>query len=233
MNQPLLSRIGVIVSLMGSLIAAANSKYGAKKEMEPKQIGRAMTSPREVAIKLLQATSLSDESVFLNQTIPTNTLVDYYRIACNILFVCERCGTCCITGNPIRLSQKDISRIARYIKIPLNKAIKRLTIPDPAKPGVVNFKKINPCKFYDPVQKGCKIYDARPWSCRIFPFIGIYGSEDQIKIHESCPGSVKAVKALTDTVEELRSDPNFPLSFDLDTVKDAKQYFKDVLSAIR
>lgn len=201
--------------------------------MEPKQIGRAMTSPREVAIKLLQATSLSDESVFLNQTIPTNTLVDYYRIACNILFVCERCGTCCITGNPIRLTQEDISRIAKYLKVPLNKAIKKLTNPDPARSGVLNFKKVNPCKFYDMVQKGCKIYDARPWSCRIFPFIGIYGSEDQIKIHESCPGSVKAVKALTDTVEELRSDPDFPLSFDLDTVKDAKQYFKDVLSAIR
>lgn len=211
---------------MGSLITEANSNK------EPKQKGRAMTSTREAAIKLLQATSLSDESVFLNQTIPMNTLVDYYRIACHILFVCERCGTCCIIGNPIRLSREDISRIGKYLKIPLNKAIKKLTIPDPARPGVQNFKKVNPCKFYDPVQKGCKIYDARPWSCRIFPFVGIYGSDDQIKVHESCPGSVKAVKMLTEAVEELRSDPGFPRSFDIDIVKEAKQYFKDVLSTI-
>ncbi len=191
-----------------------------------------MTFPIEVAIKLLEATSLPDKDVFLNKAIPMNTLIDYYRLACHVLFVCERCGTCCATGNPIRLSQEDISLIARHLKIPLNKAIKKLTIPDLARPGVLNFKKINPCKFYDPVQKGCKIYDARPWSCRIFPFIGIYGSEDQIKVHESCPGSVKAVKTLTDALGELCSDPDFPRSFDLETVKKAKEYFKDVLTIV-
>lgn len=195
--------------------------------------GLAVTFPIEVAIKLLEATSVPDECVLLNKAIPINTLIDYYRLACHVLFVCERCGTCCAIGNPIRLSQEDISRIARHLKIPLNKAIKKLTIPDPARPGVLNFKKINPCKFYDPVQKGCKIYDARPWSCRIFPFIGIYGSEDYIKIHESCPGSAKAIKTLTDTVEELRSNSELSLFFDLETVKRAKQYFKDVLTTIR
>ena len=58
-----------------------------------------------------------------------------------------------------------------------------------AKPGVLNFKHIKPCKFFDPSSKGCKIYAARPWSCRIFPFLGIYDSEDKVKMNESCPGS--------------------------------------------
>lgn len=207
--------------------------------MRNQKKGLFMTSPRDVAIKLLEATSLPDEKVFSNKAIamsaliPMNTLVDYYRIACHVIFVCERCGNCCITGNPIRLSQEDILRISKHLKVPLNKAIKKFTIEDPDRLGVLNFKKTIPCKFYDPVQKGCKIYGARPWSCQIFPFIGIYGNEDQIKIHESCPGSVKAVKTLTDTVEVLRSDLEFSLSFDLERVKKAKQYFKDVLSAIR
>ncbi|VVB64373.1 Putative zinc- or iron-chelating domain protein [uncultured archaeon] len=192
-----------------------------------------MTLPREVALKLLQATSLPDESMFLDRTVPLNTVVDYYRIACHVLFVCERCGTCCNTGDPIRLSQDDIERIARRLKIPLGKAVKKYTMPDPDRPGVLDFKKILPCKFYDPVMRRCKIYDARPWSCRIFPFIGIYGSEDQVKIHESCAGSVKAVKMLTEAVDELRTDPTFSPFFDMEMVKRAKQWFKDVLDTVK
>jgi hypothetical protein len=92
-----------------------------------------MTFSREVAVKLHQATSLPDESTFSDRTLPMNTVIDYYRIACHVLFVCERCGTCCTTGDPIRLSQEDISRIARHLKIPLSKAIKKFTIPDPVR----------------------------------------------------------------------------------------------------
>jgi Fe-S-cluster containining protein len=192
-----------------------------------------MILPRDVALMLLQATSLSDESVFLDRTVTLNTVVDYYRIACHVLFVCERCGTCCTTGDPIRLRQDDVARIAKHLKIPLGKAVKKFTIPDPDRPDVLNFKKILPCKFYDPFERGCKIYDARPWSCRIFPFIGIYGSEDHIKVHESCPGSVKAMKILTEAVEELRSDPDFSPSFDQEAAKIAKQCFKDILDTVK
>lgn len=192
-----------------------------------------MTLPSEVALKLLQATSQHDESVFMDRTVPLNTVVDYYRIACHVIFVCERCGTCCATGDPIRLSQNDIERIARHLKIPLGKAVKKYTIADPDRPGVLDFKKVLPCKFYDPVTRGCKIYNARPWSCRIFPFIGIYGSEDRVLVHESCPGSVKAVKMLTEALEELRSDAAFSPSFDKEAVKRAKQWFKDALDTVK
>ena len=192
-----------------------------------------MTLPRDVALMLLQATSLPDERIFSDRAVPMNTVIDYYRIACHVLFVCERCGTCCTTGDPIRLRQDDVSRIARHLKIPLGKAVKKYTLPDMDRPGVLNFKTILPCKFYDPVMRGCKIYDARPWSCRIFPFIGIYGSEDQVKVHESCPGSVKTVKVLTQAVENLRSDPTYSPSFDTETVKRAKQWFKDVLNTVK
>ena len=75
--------------------------------------------------------------------------------------------------------QEDAARLAKHLKIPLNKAIKKYTLPDPDKPGALDFKHILPCKFYDASIRGCKIYSARPWSCRIFPFLGVYGSEDQ------------------------------------------------------
>lgn len=176
---------------------------------------------------------MPDEGVFRDRSIPLNTVIDYYKIACHILFVCEMCGTCCITGDPIRLRKEDIIRIARHLKIPQKKAVKKLTVPDPDKPGILNFKKILPCKFYDPIGKRCKIYDARPWSCRIFPFIGIYGSEDHVKVHESCPGSIKAVKTLTAAIDNARSDPANTSSLDREAVKQAKIWFKDVLNSIK
>jgi Fe-S-cluster containining protein len=202
-------------------------------ETEKNGEDQGLTSPEEVAIKLLQATSMPDDSVFPDRTAPMNTVIDYYRIACHVLFICERCGICCTTGDPIRLRHDDLARIAKHLKIPPGKAIKRLTVPDPDRPGVLNFKKILPCKFYDPVQHGCKIYDARPWSCRIFPFIGIYGSEDHVKVHESCPGSVKVVNMLIEAVEEVRSDPAFSPSFDQEMVMRAKQWFKEVLKCVK
>jgi len=161
-----------------------------------------MTDAKEVAIILIKATAMSDNEIFTDLTGPLYTTIDYYRMACHSLFECKRCGTCCITGDPIRLKYEDIAKIAKHLKIPTNKATKKLTVPDPNKEGVLDFKHILPCKFYDTNAKVCKIYTVRPWSCRIFPFLGIYGSENQVKIHESCPGSVETMKRLTAAMEE-------------------------------
>ncbi|HSD57050.1 MAG TPA: YkgJ family cysteine cluster protein [Methanotrichaceae archaeon] len=191
-----------------------------------------MTDTKEVAVKLLKAISLPDSEVFPDLSTPRYTTIDYYRMACHILFECQRCATCCTTGDPIRLRQEDAARLARHLKIPLNKAIKKYTVPDPDKPGALDFKHILPCKFYDAAARGCKIYSARPWSCRIFPFLGVYGSEDQVKVHESCPGSVETMKILTAALEEARSDPALSASGP-DEVRQAKEWLKRALSEVQ
>ncbi len=160
--------------------------------------------PKEIALLLLKATALTDEQVFRELDAPKYTSVDYVRMACHILFKCQRCGTCCTTGDPIRLLPEDAALLAKHLKIPFDKALKKYTIPDPDRPGVLDFKHILPCKFYNQGAKGCKIYEIRPWSCRIFPFLGIYGSPNQVKVNESCPGSVETMKILTEAVEEAR-----------------------------
>ena len=81
--------------------------------------------------------------------------------------------------------------------------------------------------------KGCKIYAARPWSCRIFPFLGIYGSPDQVKVNESCPGSVETMKILTEAMEEARKgqlDSVDPV--DPDEVRRAKEMLRNALDSI-
>ena len=122
--------------------------------------------------------------------------------------------------------------LAKHLKIPLNKALKKYTIPDPDKPGVLNFKHIKPCKFFDPFAKSCKIYVARPWSCRIFPFLGIYGSEERVLVNESCPASVQTMSILTAALEEVRRDSQLLSIVDSDEVRQAKEMLKDALKLI-
>ena len=178
------------------------------------------------------ATTLPDRQVFIEMDRALYTTVDYYRMACHLIFRCHRCGTCCTTGDPIRLKPEDASVIARHLKIPLNKAIKKLTIPDPDKPGALDFKHILPCKFYDKKAGGCRIYAARPWSCRIFPFLGVYGSEDQVVVNESCPGSVETMKILTEVLEEVRSDQKNHPPYDPEEVRRAKEFLRQALSLV-
>ncbi|OPY55213.1 MAG: Flagellin N-methylase [Methanosaeta sp. PtaU1.Bin112] len=194
--------------------------------------------PKFVASQLLLATSLPDEQIFRELDAPSYTDIDYYRMACHIIFECQRCGNCCTTGDPIRLRQEDVALLARGLKIPLNKALKKFTIKDPQRAGVYNFKHILPCKFYDQSAKGCKIYQLRPWSCRIFPFLGIYGSEDRVVVNELCPGSVRTMKILKEAIEEVRPDANRYKSnnaysaADVAAVRSAKLFIRETLKSI-
>lgn len=194
--------------------------------------------PKFVASQLLLATSLPDEQIFRELDAPSYTDIDYYRMACHIIFECQRCGNCCTTGDPIRLRQEDVALLARGLKIPLNKALKKFTIKDPQRAGVYNFKHILPCKFYDQSAKGCKIYQLRPWSCRIFPFLGIYGSEDRVVVNELCPGSVRTMKILKEAIEEVRPDANrYKLNnaysaADVAAVRSAKLFIREALKSI-
>jgi len=188
--------------------------------------------PRKVALQLLSATSLPDGQVFIELDAPRYTTVDYYRMACHMIFACQRCGNCCTTGDPIRLRPEDAAAIARSLKIPLDKALKKYTIADPKKAGVLNFKHILPCKFYDANKNGCKIYAARPWSCRIFPFLGIYGSEDRVLVNESCPGSVETMKILKEAIEVVRADAKKSDADDPGKVRSAKAFLREALNSI-
>jgi hypothetical protein len=190
-----------------------------------------LKDPRMIAIMLLKATALPDEQVFMELATPKYTSVDYYRMACHMLFECQRCGRCCTTGDPIRLRPKDAAALAKHLKIPLNRAIKKYTIPDPDKPGALDFKHTKPCKFYDVSAAGCKIYTARPWSCRIFPFLGVYGSEEQVIVNKSCPGSLKTMEILTVALQDVRAKVAFAAP-GLDEVRRNKELLRAVLESV-
>ncbi|NMC09654.1 MAG: YkgJ family cysteine cluster protein [Methanothrix sp.] len=190
-----------------------------------------LKDPKKIAIMLLKATALPDEQVFMELAAPKYTTVDYYRMACHMLFECQRCGKCCTSGDPIRLRPEDAAALAKHLKIPLNKAIKKYTIPDPEKPGALDFKHTKPCKFYDVSATGCKLYAARPWSCRIFPFLGIYGSDEQVIVNKSCPGSMKTMEILTAALKEVRAKMEFSAP-GLTEVRQNKELLRAVLESV-
>ncbi len=196
------------------------------------KITESYSDPKNVALRLLSAISLPDGQVFSELDAPSYTTVDYYRMACHIIFECRRCGNCCTTGDPIRLRPEDVALLAKSLKIPLNKALKKYTIKDPEKAGVLDFKHILPCKFYDLSAKGCKIYCARPWSCRIFPFLGIYGSEDRVMVNELCPGSVQTMKILKEAIEAVRAEAKMSNAADPAEVRSAKLFLRDAMNSI-
>jgi len=198
----------------------------------PPMSGKAADEAIKIAVTLLKAIALPDSRVFQSLAEPQYTTVDYYRMACHLLFRCHRCGNCCTTGDPIRLRHEDLVQLARHLKIPPNKAAKKFTVPDPEKPQSLKFKHILPCKFYDSASGTCKIYAARPWSCRIFPFLGIYGCDFQVLVHESCPGSVETMNLLTEALEEARSDPEFSECSDIAEIRRCKEELRKALDLI-
>ncbi|MCU0637819.1 MAG: YkgJ family cysteine cluster protein [Methanothrix sp.] len=193
---------------------------------------RDMRDPCIVASELLKAISIPDDQVFTGLDEIRYTTADYYRMACHLLFACKRCGHCCTSGDPIRLRAEDARAIARHLKIPLNKFLKKFTIPDPNKPDVLDFKHILPCKFYDSRVGGCKIYGVRPWSCRIFPFLGIYGSEDRVVVNESCPGSVETMNILKKALEEAQPGSKGAFSASIQEVREAKAFLRLALESL-
>ncbi|HQJ28113.1 MAG TPA: YkgJ family cysteine cluster protein [Methanotrichaceae archaeon] len=186
-------------------------------------MGEGGSKARQVAQMLKTATSLWGDVRAEELSVPAISQADYYRLACHLLFECQRCGTCCRTGDPIRLLPEDAQALSRHLKLPLSRASKKYLSRDEKS---LIFKKVRPCRFFDPSVSGCRIYPARPHSCRIFPFLGVYGGDERVTLHASCPGSVEAVRSLRDAMEGLNEET------DPEKVRAARRWFDQVLASL-
>jgi len=114
---------------------------------------------------------------------------------------CLECANCCKTTSPI-FTEKDISRISKYLKMKDEKFISQYLQRDTDDFLVL---KTAPCTFLDQ-DNSCFIYDVRPKACSEYPhtnrkkFIQI--TDLTLKNTEICP-------AVFNIVETLKS--RFPL----------------------
>ncbi|TFF90771.1 MAG: YkgJ family cysteine cluster protein [Promethearchaeota archaeon] len=168
-------------------------------------------------------------------------------------FKCTRCGNCCMDINTVvNVTYHDILRIKNALDLSLEEIIevlgfyvfehepteeerKKMVVPPietERGPAFVGLRKIKygegyRCYFYNPEEKRCLIYGARPNFCKTFPFTFriLFNKEDPTKAKikmdytdkaiEYCPGigeeapdidEVKWILVGKETIEQMQDD---------------------------
>jgi Fe-S-cluster containining protein len=71
---------------------------------------------------------------------------------------------------PIMITEKDIKNMSHELKISIKSFKKKYTNQYPKISWLRCFKQENPCVFFNIITKKCKVYNARPNTCRKYPF---------------------------------------------------------------
>ncbi|MBT8304753.1 MAG: YkgJ family cysteine cluster protein [Bacteroidia bacterium] len=109
---------------------------------------------------------------------------------------CLNCANCCKTTGPL-FTDKDISRISKYLKMKEQKFIERYLRVDEENDHVLQSV---PCTFLGS-DNYCSIYEVRPKACREFPHT------DRKKFHQISELTLKNVAicpAAYNIVEEMK-----------------------------
>ena len=108
---------------------------------------------------------------------------------------CTECANCCKT-TPAILTNRDIKRIAAFLKIP-PKIFRRKYVLEDIK-GELSFNKV-PCVFLAEDNR-CKVYEIRPASCRDYPHTGSGSFKTRIPLHRLnmniCPATFEIVRRM-------------------------------------
>jgi uncharacterized protein len=90
------------------------------------------------------------------------------------LFNCLRCPAYCCSYPVIRLTKRDLRRLAKHLGMSLERTVDKFTKPDDdGKKRIMRHRKDehfgSVCRFLDREKRACTIYQARPQICRDFP----------------------------------------------------------------
>lgn len=106
-------------------------------------------------------------------------------------FECTQCGNCC-TGSPgyVWVEEEEIQAIARYLGKPVGEIRLMNTRPVRGRVSLTEYAN-GDCVYFDPQQRGCTIYPARPKQCRTWPFwnSNLSSESDWKSIQRNCPGA--------------------------------------------
>ncbi len=103
-------------------------------------------------------------------------------------FECKRCGTCCFGEGGIRLEEKDVERISRFLDISSETFLSTYC---ETRNGHLYIKTGSDgyCIFHDR-EKQCLIHPVNPLPCALWPFYpAIVNDRDAWhEAKEACPG---------------------------------------------
>jgi Fe-S-cluster containining protein len=128
---------------------------------------------------------------------------------------CRKCGGCCVPnpknpGSPgIEVFDDELKIIAGHLNMPYEKLRentgegKNQDLPYPLDQAIGTRHLPLPCQFYDAEKKECRIYQARPLVCIIYPVV-LSDYEDCLDIKLDCDyGKDVARAAIKDLKENL------------------------------
>ena len=116
---------------------------------------------------------------------------------------CLTCANCCKTTSPI-ITEKDIERIAKYLKIKPAVFIDQYLKKDT---DMLWMFKETPCIFLGE-DNYCSIYEVRPKACREYPHLDRKKNHQLLNLHlkntSVCPAVYDAMEILSDRVSHKK-----------------------------
>lgn len=113
---------------------------------------------------------------------------------------CLACANCCKT-TPALLSNEDINRISKHLKLNTKDFIIQYTRKDNDGDTVL---KTTPCVFLD-IDNKCKIYEIRPFACKDYPHTNRKKMQSilnlTLKNTEICPAVQRILDAIENSLE--------------------------------
>jgi Fe-S-cluster containining protein len=137
--------------------------------------------------------------------------------ALHLLFVCDRCGRCCLEEKGIAVSIDDCRRIARHLGLSLKRFMKDYTRPHEMKGELVGSARMvgkkegEPCPFFDFGLPGCRIHFVKPQVCIAALYLtkmNLLKCEEQRKINDFpiCSADAKLRARIVDFSLQLYED---------------------------
>lgn len=85
-------------------------------------------------------------------------------------FTCTGCGNCC-TGAPgyVWVRDEDIERLATHLGLDVDAFERRYVRRVGVRKSLLEYSD-GDCVFFDPKNRNCSVYEARPLQCRTWPF---------------------------------------------------------------
>ena len=127
-----------------------------------------------------------------------------------VYFNCSKCPAfCCSIYERVRVSKRDITRLAKHFGVSFETARARYTRDHDGERVLIRVKdEIFPetCGFLDQRTRGCTVYHARPTVCRGYPGRTRCAYYDLLQFERRQQGDENVVPVVTITFREVREE---------------------------
>ena len=111
---------------------------------------------------------------------------------------CSKCPGYCCSYPLIEVSKADIGRLAKHFELDYETAEERFTLYDKEEKvrGLRKHKDEffgSVCRFFDLKERRCTVYEARPSTCRGYPYSKTCGYWEFLKFERNLQGDGKFV----------------------------------------